>query len=101
MKEFSDNMHLLSQLNFLLLSKNEIGDYGISRFADNINKLINLETLLLWNNRIGDEGGESLIRKIEKCPKLKTLDISINIMSKDTKQKYRDLGDKLKISIDI
>ena len=101
MKEFSHNMHILKDLNFLLLSKNEIGDFGIKEFASNISTLQHLETLLLWNNKIGDEGGESLIKEIERCGSLKTLDISINIMREEVKQKYRDLGDRLKISIDI
>ena len=67
----------------------------------NISKLRNLETLLLWNNKIGDIGGESLVGEIEKCPSIKNLDMSINIMSEEVKQKFRDLGDRRNISIDI
>ena len=74
---------------------------GIKEFSSNISTLPHLETLLLWNNKIGDDGGESLIKAIEHCGSLKTLDISINIMREEVKQKYRDLGDRLKISIDI
>lgn len=101
MKEFSSNMFILQDLNFLLLSKNEIGDIGIQEFAKNISKLRNLETLLLWNNKIGDIGGESLVGEIEKCPSIKSLDLSINIMSEEVKQQFRDLGDRISISIDI
>ena len=101
MKAFSDNMFFLNELSFLLLSKNEIGDNGIISFSLKLSQLSKLETLLLWNNKIGNKGGESLLGIMQKCMNIKTIDISINKMTEDVKQKFRDLGETLKISIDI
>ena len=101
MKAFSDNMFFLNELSFLLLSKNEIGDNGIISFSLKLSQLSKLETLLLWNNKIGNKGGESLLGIMQKCMNIKTIDLSINKMTEDVKQKFRDLGETLKISIDI
>ena len=102
LKYFTENMENLPELNYLFLSKNEIDDEGFIDFAKNINKLPNLENMYFWNNKIGDEGAEELLSKIKSLKKLKIVDISINGVSEEVKQKYRDFSEVTKkISIDI
>ena len=68
-----------SNLNYVDLSRNNIGDFGLISFSNNINVISNnLESLILDNNNIGDLGVYNLAYSIRHNKNLELLSLSNN-----------------------
>ena len=68
-----------SNLNYVDLSRNNIGDFGLISFSNNINVIPNnLESLILDNNDIGDLGVYNLAYSIRHNENLRQLSLNNN-----------------------
>ncbi len=68
-----------SDLNYVDLSRNNIGDFGLISFSNNINVIPNnLESLILDNNDIGDLGVYNLAYSLRHNEKLRRLSLDSN-----------------------
>jgi hypothetical protein len=68
-----------SNLNYVDLSRNNIGDFGLISFSNNINVIPNkLESLILDNNNIGDLGVYNLAYSIRHNENLTRLSLNSN-----------------------
>ena len=85
-----------------MLSNTDITDDGFINFVNNIGNIPKLETLYFWNNQITDKGAEELLKNIYKCNKLRIIDLTINIIGEELRNKFRDYCEKNKgLFVDI
>ena len=90
LNEFSINMKILKNLKNIMFSNNDITDNGFITFTNNLINIPKLETLYLWNNQITDKGAEFFLNNINKCDNLKIVDLTINIIGEDIRNKFRN-----------
>ena len=102
LNDFILYMNNLKNLKFLLLSNNDISDDSFINFVKNLDKINNLESLFLWDNIIGDKGAEEFLNNLKKYPNLKHIDLTINDITVDIKNKFKEFSHKNKgLFIDI
>ena len=95
-------MKFLKNIKNILFSNNDITDNGFITFTNNLINIPKLETLYFWNNQITDKGAEVFLNNINKCDNLKIVDLTINIIGEDIRNKFRNYCDENKgLFIDV